>query len=64
MQDRPESGRSRRRVEDDRFLRGQGRFLDDLPQAGALHGYVLRSPHAHARLLSIATAAAAGSPVR
>ena len=62
MPDRTESGLSRRRVEDDRFLRGQGLFLDDLPQAGALCGYVLRSPHAHARLLSIATEAAAAMP--
>jgi aerobic carbon-monoxide dehydrogenase large subunit len=40
------------RVEDDRFLRGGGRYLDDLG-AGALEAAVLRSPHAHARILDI-----------
>jgi len=42
------------RVEDDRFLRGQGRYADDVlvgPQT--LHAAVLRSPHAHARILDI-----------
>ena len=40
------------RVEDDRFLRGGGRYVDDMG-AGALHAAVLRSPHAHARILDI-----------
>jgi carbon-monoxide dehydrogenase large subunit len=40
------------RVEDDRFLRGGGRYVDDMG-AGALHAAVLRSPHAHARVLDI-----------
>jgi aerobic carbon-monoxide dehydrogenase large subunit len=40
------------RVEDDRFLRGGGRYLDDMG-AGALEVAVLRSPHAHARILDI-----------
>jgi carbon-monoxide dehydrogenase large subunit len=40
------------RVEDDRFLRGGGRYVDDIG-AGALHAAVLRSPHAHARILDI-----------
>jgi carbon-monoxide dehydrogenase large subunit len=40
------------RVEDDRFLRGQGQYLDDL-MPGALHAAVLRSPHAHARIRDI-----------
>jgi carbon-monoxide dehydrogenase large subunit len=57
-----ERGTSRRRIEDDRFLRGAGRFLDDIAAPGALHGVALRSPHAHARILSIDTAAAAGMP--
>jgi carbon-monoxide dehydrogenase large subunit len=40
------------RVEDDRLLRGQGRYVDDvLP--GALEIAVLRSPHAHARIVDI-----------
>ena len=40
------------RVEDDRFLRGGGRYVDDMG-ADALHAAVLRSPHAHARILDI-----------
>jgi carbon-monoxide dehydrogenase large subunit len=43
------------RVEDDRMLRGRGRYVDDvLSQApGTLHAAVLRSPHAHARIVDI-----------
>src|SRR5882757_1516861 len=41
-------GRSVRRLEDGRFLTGQGRYVDDAADADALHGHVLRSPHAHA----------------
>jgi carbon-monoxide dehydrogenase large subunit len=55
-------GLSRRRVEDDRFLRGRGRFVEDIAVSGALHGVLLRSPHAHARILAIDTAAAAAMP--
>src|SRR5262245_38411587 len=46
-------GQSVRRVEDPRFLRGRGRFVDDinLPQQG--FGVVLMSPHAHARITSV-----------
>lgn len=40
------------RVEDDRLLRGNGRYVDDLAQ-DALHAAVLRSPHAHARITGI-----------
>ncbi|HEX6249042.1 MAG TPA: aerobic carbon-monoxide dehydrogenase large subunit [Nocardioidaceae bacterium] len=40
------------RVEDDRFLRGQGQYVDDL-MPEALHAAVLRSPHAHARVVDI-----------
>jgi carbon-monoxide dehydrogenase large subunit len=41
------------RVEDLRFLTGSGRFIDDLGVPGALHCAIVRSPHAHARLLKI-----------
>ena len=45
-------GEGVRRVEDDRLLRGQGRYVDDvLP--GALEVALVRSPHAHARILGI-----------
>ncbi|MET1058127.1 MAG: aerobic carbon-monoxide dehydrogenase large subunit [Nocardioides sp.] len=40
------------RSEDERFLRGRGRYVDDIG-VGALHAAVLRSPHAHARILAI-----------
>ncbi|RJF69502.1 xanthine dehydrogenase family protein molybdopterin-binding subunit [Rhodopseudomonas palustris] len=46
-------GQSVRRLEDDRFLRGHGRFLDDLDLPDVLHGVVLRSPHGHARLTGL-----------
>ena len=42
------------RVEDDRLLRGKGRYVDDvLADTGTLHAAVLRSPHAHARITDI-----------
>jgi len=46
-------GRSIRRLEDARFLMGRGRYVDDIGEANALHGYVLRSPHAHALIKRI-----------
>lgn len=53
------------RFEDDRLLRGQGRYLDDIVVPRALHAHFLRSPHAHARIVSIdATAALALKGVR
>ncbi|MBI0538205.1 xanthine dehydrogenase family protein molybdopterin-binding subunit [Roseomonas sp. KE2513] len=51
-----------RRVEDLRLLTGRGRFTDDLAPKDALHGVVLRSPHAHARILGIDAAAARAMP--
>jgi carbon-monoxide dehydrogenase large subunit len=51
-----------RRVEDPRLLKGNGRYTDDIALPGTLHGYVLRSPHAAARILSIATSHALASP--
>src|SRR5262249_37827082 len=50
------------RVEDPRFLRGQGNFLDDVALPGMLHGAFLRSPHGHARISSVDVAAAAALP--
>ena len=50
------------RSEDPRFLRGHGRFVDDVQPAGALHAAVLRSPHARARLLGIDAAPARTLP--
>ena len=51
------------RKEDARFIRGKGTFVDDIALPGMLHGAVLRSPLAHARILSIDTAAAAAHPM-
>ena len=46
-------GKPVRRVEDLRFLTGCGRFVDDLEIPGALHCALVRSPHAHARIVQI-----------
>ena len=54
--------RSVRRLEDVRFLRGEGRYVDDEPCAGHIVMAVLRSPHAHAIIREISTAAAAAMP--
>src|ERR1700730_14581047 len=51
-------GRSVRRLEDFRFLTGVGRYVDDFTVPGQVHAHVLRSPHAHAAIERIATAAA------
>jgi carbon-monoxide dehydrogenase large subunit len=50
------------RPEDYRLLTGYGRYLDDIEIAGALHVSFVRSPHAHARIVSVDTAAAIGMP--
>ena len=52
----------RLRKEDARFLRGEGHYVDDFVLPGMLHGAVLRSPYAHARLVSIDTSAAEAHP--
>jgi carbon-monoxide dehydrogenase large subunit len=41
------------RREDERLLAGRGVFLDDVPMPDALHMAFVRSPHAHARVLSV-----------
>jgi aerobic carbon-monoxide dehydrogenase large subunit len=51
-------GRPLRRREDRRFLTGTARYIDDLAVAGALHARFVRSPHGHARIRAIDTAAA------
>src|SRR5947208_11670324 len=58
----PHIGRSLRRLEDDRFLTGQGRYVDDIDLPGQLHGIVLRSPYGHAAIEAIDTAAARAMP--
>jgi aerobic carbon-monoxide dehydrogenase large subunit len=53
---------SMKRKEDARFIRGQGKYLDDIVLPEMLHGAVLRSPYAHARIVSIDTSAALAHP--
>jgi CO/xanthine dehydrogenase Mo-binding subunit len=55
-------GKRLNRVEDPRFLRGQGRYIDDIKLPGMAHAAVLGSPHAHARIVSIDTRAAERLP--
>jgi aerobic carbon-monoxide dehydrogenase large subunit len=50
------------RKEDVRFVRGKGNYVDDVVLPGMLHGAVLRSPFAHARIVSIDTSAAEAHP--
>jgi len=55
-------GQSVPREEDPYLLRGAGRYVDDTAQFGMLRGYVLRSPHAHARIRSVDVSAAQRMP--
>lgn len=50
------------RKEDARFVCGQGNYVDDVNLPGMLHGAMLRSPYAHARIRSIDTSAAEAHP--
>ena len=50
------------RVEDERLLRGQGAYVDDVKRPDLLHAAVLRSPLAHGRMRSIDASAALGLP--
>lgn len=55
-------GRSLRRLEDQRFLTGQGRYVDDMSLPSQLYGIVLRSPHGHAAIEGVDTASARATP--
>jgi carbon-monoxide dehydrogenase large subunit len=55
-------GRALKRVEDRRLLTGIGRYVDDVRLPGLLHVALLRSPHAHARIAAVETAAARSAP--
>ncbi|MDP6351827.1 MAG: xanthine dehydrogenase family protein molybdopterin-binding subunit, partial [Alphaproteobacteria bacterium] len=50
------------RKEDRRFLTGAGNYTDDINRFGQTYAYFLRSPHAHARINRVDTAAARASP--
>jgi carbon-monoxide dehydrogenase large subunit len=56
------AGQPIKRLEDQRLLTGKGQFIDDTPEDGALWLYVLRSPHAHAKITSIDVKTAAEMP--
>ena len=55
-------GKPVRRREDSRFLTGAGRYADDVSLADQAYACVLRSPHAHAKILGINIGPAAGMP--
>jgi len=55
-------GQSIKRFEDQRLLRGEGRFHGDVNLAGQTHAVIVRSVHAHARIRAIDTAAALAAP--
>lgn len=55
-------GQSVERREDARFLTGRGQYTDDISLQGQTYAYFLRSPYAHARIISLDTAEAAKAP--
>src|SRR5262249_2531301 len=55
-------GQPVRRVEDRRFITGRGNYVDDINRPRQAHAYMLRSPHAHARIRRIDAAAARSAP--
>lgn len=55
-------GASVKRKEDPRLIMGEGKYTDDVELRGMVHMAVLRSPHAHARIISIDTSKARAHP--
>jgi len=55
-------GKAVPRAEDDRLLRGQGRYADDFNEPGQAHAYIARSPHAHSRIRAIDAGPALAMP--
>ncbi len=55
-------GHSMRRKEDPRFIRGQGRYVDDFKLPGMVHLDIVRSPYAHAKIKAIHTEKALAIP--
>jgi len=56
------TGQPLTRLEDDALLRGSSCFTDDIESTGALHAVVLRSPHPHAKIVSVNIDRARGMP--
>ncbi len=57
-----EIGNDRRRKEDQRLITGRTRWTDNLNLPGMLHLAMVRSPFAHAKIVSVDTSTAAASP--
>jgi carbon-monoxide dehydrogenase large subunit len=55
-------GQAVRRVEDQRFLTGQGRYVDDIVLPAMAHGVNVLSPHAHARIKRVDVSKAKAAP--
>ena len=55
-------GQSIRRVEDQRFLTGKGRYTDDISVPGQTYLYILRSTHAHADISALDVSQAKKAP--
>src|SRR5207237_7025836 len=55
-------GHSIKRKEDPRFLRGQGKYVDDIQLPGMLYLDIVRSPYAHAKIVKIDAAKAMAIP--
>src|SRR5260221_10652782 len=55
-------GKWKPRVEDERLLRGEGRYVDDVDFPALTFASFVRSPHAHARIQSIGVEEALGAP--
>src|SRR5262244_2428641 len=55
-------GKSIKRREDPRFITGKGRYVDDVKLPGMTYAAFVRSPHAHAKIRKIDTAAALRHP--
>ena len=55
-------GQAVRRVEDERFLKGEGRYVDDIVLEHMAHAAFVRSPFAHAKIGKIEVSAATAMP--
>ena len=62
VREREGVGRSVRRLEDAALLTGHGSFIDDINLPGQVHAFLIRSPHAHARIGHIDERAALAMP--
>ncbi len=55
-------GTSVKRREDKRFLTGKGNYTDDMNRPNQTHAYILRSPHAYAKIAALDVSAAKAAP--